>query len=447
MLENLTSRLSSVFKSLSKKGVISEKDIQTAMREIRIALLEADVSLSVVKSFVEKIKESALGKHVIQSKSIKINPEEMIIKIVHDELVNLLGEEVVPINLKATPPAVILMSGLQGSGKTTTSGKIAKLLKSQGKKVLLASLDIYRPAAQEQLQIIGRNINVETLDIVENQNPIEITNRAIDYAKKNIFDVLILDTAGRLHIDEDMMNEIKTISEISKPCETLLVADAMTGQDAVNVSKKFHDVIPLTGLVLTRMDGDSRGGAALSMKSVTGCPIKFLGVGEKSEALEVFDPKRLADRILDRGDIVSLVEKASSLVNEEDAKEMAEKMKKGVFTLNDMKKQLLQMEKMGGISSMLGFIPGLSGIKDKLDGKINDKMVKRQVAIIQSMTRSERNNPKILNGSRRKRIAKGCGQQVSDINKLIKQFDQMKAMMKKMKNMKGGMSGLKNLFS
>jgi signal recognition particle subunit SRP54 len=447
MLENLTKRLSGVFQSLSKKGVISEKDIQAATREIRIALLEADVALSVVKTFIDHIKEAALGQHIIQSKSVSVSPEKMIIKIVHEELIKLLGQDVVPLELKAAPPAVILMAGLQGSGKTTSTGKLARLLKHQGKKVLMASLDIYRPAAQEQLAIIGRSIEVNTLDIIEKENPLDITKRALDVAKKSLYDVLILDTAGRLHIDEIMMEEIKAVAHLSNPVETLLVADAMTGQDAVKVSETFHKALPLTGLILTRMDGDTRGGAALSMKAVTGCPIKFLGVGEKSEALEVFDPKRLADRLLDQGDIVSFVEKAAALVDQEEAERMAKKMSKGTFDLNDMQRQLEQMQKMGGISSLLGMLPGLSQVKDKLDEKINDKMIKRQVAIIQSMTPSERKNPKLLNGSRRKRIAQGCGQQVSDINKFMKQFEQMQTMMKRMKNMKGGRGSLKNLFS
>ncbi len=436
MYKSLSDRLSGIFDKLRGRGVLNEDDVNSAMREIRIALLEADVALPVVKEFIEKAKTKAIGQELIKS----INPAQLVIKIVHEQLIEALGNEPEAINLSAPSPMGILMLGLQGSGKTTSSAKLAQLLTTKFKKnVLLASLDVYRPAAQLQLENLAKSINVNSLEIIENQKPLDIAKRAFDVAKSSNIDVVILDTAGRLHIDDALMDELIKVKEFVKPIESFLVADSMTGQDAVNIAKSFHEQVGVSGIILTRADGDSRGGAALSMRHVTGQPIKFLGVGEKTDQLEIFDPHRIAGRILDMGDIVALVERAASLENSGEQEKLAKKLEKGHFDLNDMAKQLESMQKMGGFSSMLGLLPGIGKIKNKLDqAGVDDRMVRRQVGIIRSMTKQERRNPKILNGSRRKRIANGSGVQVMEVNRLLKQFEQMQEMFKRMGKMGKG---------
>ena len=440
MFQNLSQRLTSVFDKLRGRGLLSEDDVNSALREIRIALLEADVSLPVVKDFVEQVRIRAVGQEVLRS----ISPGQMVIKIVHDHLIELLGSTGVELNLATTPPASILMVGLQGSGKTTTSVKLAKQIKEKlRKRVLLVSLDIYRPAAQHQLEVLAQSLSVESLPIIAGEKPLAIVARAIERARQGSFEVIIYDTAGRLHIDDALMDEVKAIQAVTKPIEILLVADAMTGQDAVRIAQGFKDALPITGLVLTRIDGDSRGGAALSMRAVTGCPIKFLGIGEKSDHLEIFHPERLAGRILDMGDIISLVERASEVVSTEDAEKMTQKMQKGIFDLNDMAHHIEQMLKMGGISNMMGFLPGMGKLKDKIaQSGMDDKLIHRQLGIIHSMTKKERKNVQILNASRRRRIAKGAGLEVSDVNRLLKQHQQMQLMMKKL-----GKTGAKGLMS
>jgi signal recognition particle subunit SRP54 len=434
--KSLSDRLSGIFDKLRGRGVLSEDDVNSAMREIRIALLEADVALPVVKEFIEKAKAKAIGQELIKS----INPAQLVIKIVHEQLIEALGSEPEPINLSAPSPMGILMLGLQGSGKTTSSAKLAQLLTTKFKKnVLLASLDVYRPAAQLQLENLAKAININSLEIIENQKPLDIAKRAFAVAKSSNIDVVILDTAGRLHIDDALMDELVQIKEFVKPIESFLVADSMTGQDAVNIAKSFHAQVGVSGIILTRADGDSRGGAALSMRHITGKPIKFLGVGEKTDQLEIFDPHRVAGRILDMGDIIELVERAAELENSGEQEKLAKKLEKGHFDLNDMAKQLESMQKMGGFSSMLGLLPGVGKIKDKLDqAGVDDRMVRRQVGIIRSMTKQERRNPKILNGSRRKRIANGSGVQVMEVNRLLKQFEQMQEMFKRMGKMGKG---------
>ncbi len=436
MYKSLSDRLSGIFDKLRGRGVLSEDDVNSAMREIRIALLEADVALPVVKEFIEKAKAKAIGQELIKS----INPAQLVIKIVHEQLIEALGSEPEPINLSAPSPMGILMLGLQGSGKTTSSAKLAQLLTTKFKKnVLLASLDVYRPAAQLQLENLAKAININSLEIIENQKPLDIAKRAFAVAKSSNIDVVILDTAGRLHIDDALMDELVQIKEFVKPIESFLVADSMTGQDAVNIAKSFHAQVGVSGIILTRADGDSRGGAALSMRHITGKPIKFLGVGEKTDQLEIFDPHRVAGRILDMGDIIELVERAAELENSGEQEKLAKKLEKGHFDLNDMAKQLESMQKMGGFSSMLGLLPGVGKIKDKLDqAGVDDRMVRRQVGIIRSMTKQERRNPKILNGSRRKRIANGSGVQVMEVNRLLKQFEQMQEMFKRMGKMGKG---------
>ena len=446
MFETLSSRLTSIFDKLGRKGALTEEDVNTALREVRIALLEADVALPVVKDFIAEVREKAVGEKVLKS----ITPSQLVIKIVHDHLVQLLGEENKALNLAANPPAVVLMVGLQGSGKTTSTAKLSKFLKEkENKKVLLASLDVYRPAAQTQLEVLGKAIGVATVPIVASEKPLQIVSRALKMAKLEGYDVLILDTAGRLHIDEALMDEVKAIKKASNPIETLLVADAMTGQDAVTVAKAFHESLGLTGIILTRMDGDARGGAALSIRAVSGAPIKFLGVGEKTEALEPFHPDRVAGRILGMGDVVSLVEKAFETVDQEEAKALTQKMQKGAFTLEEWAAQLRQVSKMGGISSVLKFLPGVAKVQDKIsEAGLDDSLVKRQLAIISSMTRKERRKPDLLNASRRRRIAQGSGTTVQEINRLLKQFREMETMMKRMGKLgqKGllrqGLSGL-----
>lgn len=448
MFESLQDRLGSILNGLTGRGALSEADVSAALREVRRALLEADVALDVVRAFTEAVREKAVGAEIVKS----IKPGQMVVKIVHDELVSMLGTEGVSIDLNAPAPVVIMMVGLQGSGKTTTTGKIAKRLTDRDrKKVLMASLDTRRPAAQEQLRQLGVQTGVDTLPIIAGQTPTDIAARAVQAAKLGGHDVVILDTAGRTHIDEPLMLEMAEIKRKSNPHEILLVADALTGQDAVNLARNFDSRVGITGLVLTRMDGDGRGGAALSMRAVTGKPIKLIGVGEKMTELEEFHPRRVADRILGMGDIVALVEKAAENIDAEKARAMAEKMAKGKFDLNDLSDQLKQMQSMGGMGGIMGLMPGMGGMKDKLAAAgLDDKMFKRQLAIISSMTREERANPDILKHSRKKRIAAGSGTDAADINKLLKMHRQMADMMKMMggkgkggmmKQMMGGLAG------
>ncbi|AEQ53272.1 signal recognition particle protein [Pelagibacterium halotolerans] len=442
MFESLSDRLGKIFSGITGRGALSEADVQAALREVRRALIEADVSLEVVRAFTEQVGARAVGAEVTRS----VKPGQQVIKIVHDELVAVLGEEASPISLNAPSPVPILMVGLQGSGKTTTTGKIAKRLKDkQNKRVLLASLDTRRPAAMEQLKTLGGQIGVDVLEIVPNQSAVEIAKRAISTARTGGYDVVMLDTAGRTHIDEELMEETAEIKRVSNPHEILLVADSLTGQDAVNLARSFDARVDITGIVLTRVDGDGRGGAALSMRAATGKPIKLIGVGEKMDALEDFHPSRIADRILGMGDIVSLVEKAAANVTAEDAQKMAKKLKKGQFDLDDLMGQLLQMKKMGGMASLMKMMPGMGNMAKNLpNGRTDDKVFDRQVAIIQSMTKKEREKPDLLNASRRKRIAAGSGVEVSEINKLIKMHRQMADMMKKVS--RGGPGGLAGMF-
>lgn len=447
MFQTLSGRLTGIFDRLRGRGALTEADVTAALREVRIALLEADVSLAVVKQFIEEVREKAIGQDVIHS----VTPGQMVVKIVHDHLVSMLGSETEPLNLAAPAPLVILMVGLQGSGKTTSTGKIAKLLaEKHSKKVLMASLDVYRPAAQEQLAFLGQQLGIETLPIVEEEKPLAIAKRAMAVGRLQGFDVVLLDSAGRLHVDDVLMAEVAEVKAETKPTETLLVADAMTGQDAVTIAKTFQDQVGITGIILTRVDGDARGGAALSMRTVTGCPIKLMGVGEKLDQLEVFQPARIAGRILDMGDVVSLVERASEVINAEDAQKMAEKLQKGVFDMNDMATQLEQMMKMGGLSKMMGFLPGIGKLKDKIaETGMGDGVIRQQLAVIRSMTRQERRDYRLLNASRKRRVAAGSGTTVVDVNRLIKQFQQMQHVMKQMGKLgkKGLMrQGLRGLF-
>ncbi|WP_122466177.1 signal recognition particle protein [Brevundimonas lutea] len=424
MFEALNERLTGVFDRITGRGALSEKDVAEAMREVRVALLEADVALPVVKDFIAFASERAMGEEVIRS----VKPADQVVKIVYDGLVEMLGgEEPVPLNLNATPPAVILMSGLQGSGKTTTSAKLAlRLTKTERKKVMMASLDTRRPAAMEQLETLGRQIEVATLPIVKGETAVQITRRALQAAKLQGFEVLILDTAGRTTLDEAMMAEAAEVADISRPIETILVADSLTGQDAVRTAKAFHERLPLTGLILTRADGDGRGGAMLSMRAVTGLPIKFLGAGEKTDALEVFDARRVAGRILGQGDIVALVEKASQDLDQAKAEKMARKLSQGKFDLDDLASQLQQMKRMGGLQGLMGMLPGAQKMKAQMSAaNIDDKMILRQEAIISSMTKAERKKPDLLNASRKRRVAAGAGVDVQDINRLLKQHRQM----------------------
>lgn len=452
MFEALGDKLTGVFDTLTGRGALSEKDVAAAMREIRMALLEADVALPVVKDFITQIQKEAVGEKVIKS----VKPGQQIVKIVHDGLVDMLGgtlseddadraraAQASELNLSGRPPVAILMAGLQGSGKTTTSGKLAKFLKEKGKKkVLLASLDTRRPAAMEQLGILAKQVNVDFLPIVKGESAVQIAKRAMDFGAKGGFDVVFLDTAGRTTVDDDLMAEVAEIARVTKPIETLLVADSLTGQDAVETAARFNAQLPLTGLVLTRIDGDGRGGAALSMRAVTGLPIKFLGTGEKLDGLEAFDAQRLAGRILGQGDIVSLVERASEVIDQKEAERVAQKMQKGTFDLDDLRKQLGQMEKMGGMGGLMKMMPGMGKMKKQLDaaGGLDDKLLKQQQAIILSMTMEERAKPMLLKASRKKRIAAGSGMSVQEVNKLLKMHRQMADMMKKMG--KGGLAGL-----
>jgi signal recognition particle subunit SRP54 len=437
MFENLSQRLGDTFDRLKKRGALSEEDVGAALREIRIALLEADVALPVVKEFIDGVRPKAIGADVLRA----IAPAQMVVKIVHDHLIETLGAGA-PLNLNAVPPVPILMLGLQGSGKTTTAAKLARMLKErERKKVLLASLDVHRPAAQEQLAVLARQIDVPSLPVVPGEQPVAIAKRAMDVARREAYDVVILDTAGRLHIDDALMFEVAAVSDAVKPADSLLVSDAMTGQDAVNLAKSFSERVGITGIVLTRVDGDARGGAALSMRSVTGKPIKFLGTGEKLDALEAFRPERIAGRILDMGDVVSLVEKAAETIEQEDAEKLARKMAKGQFDLDDLAAQLRQVRKMGGMGGIMGMLPGVQKIKKQInEANLDDSLIKRQEAIIGSMTKKERKNPGVLNASRRRRIASGSGTTVPEINRLLKQYQDMATMMKKMNKL--GQKGL-----
>ncbi len=438
MFENLTNKFEEVFSSLKKAPSLDEKQVDEGLKGIRQALLEADVSLNVAKDFIENVKPKALGQEIIRSTS----PGQMVIKIVYDELVKLLGEKNEDINLNAVPPVPMMLVGLQGSGKTTTTAKLAKFLeKNKKKKIMMASLDVYRPAAQEQLKSLGEQNSILTLPIIEGQLPDDICRRAISAANLNGADIILFDTAGRTQIDLQMMSEIKEIENIIKPSEIFLVADSLTGQVAAEVAKEFKNTVNLTGIVLTRADGDARGGAAVSMKYISNVPIKFLGIGEKIENLEVFHPDRIANRILGMGDVVSLVEKASQDLSEENLKKTEENLKKGSFSMEDYLTQLRQMKKMGGIEGIMSFLPGVSKIKSQMDkAGLDESIISQNEAIILSMTKKERDNPKIINGSRRKRIANGSGTDVATINKLLKQFKMMSEMMKKMS--KGDLKGM-----
>ena len=439
MFNSLSGKLSEVFDKLRRRGALSEADVSDALREIRLALLDADVALPVVKDFIAEIREKAVGAEVLRS----VSPGQMVVKIVNDALVAALGGTAMPINLLAPAPIPILMVGLQGSGKTTTSGKIALRLKTrERKKVLLASLDTQRPAAQLQLEQLAQRAEVASLPIIAGQTPLQIAQRAMDTARREVFDVVILDTAGRLSIDLALMEEVKSIRLAVNPVETLLVVDAMTGQDAVTTAKAFNDALGITGIVMTRLDGDARGGAALSMRAITGAPIKLVGTGEKLDALDNFDPERIAGRILGMGDIVGLVERAAETIDKDEAEKLAKKMAKGKFDLEDYASQLKQISKMGSLSGILGMLPGIGKIKKQIaDANLDTTMFKQQAAIISSMTKAERRNPDLLKASRKKRVAAGSGTTVQEVNKLLKQFDDMSTMMKRM-NKAGGQEAL-----
>ena len=444
MFDTLSDRLGGVFDKLKGRGALREQDVRDAMREVRIALLEADVALPVARRFIDAVTEKAVGQDVLRS----VTPGQMVIKIVHDELVETLGGmEVEGLKLEAKPPVVIMMVGLQGSGKTTTTAKLAKLIRERhGKKALMASLDVNRPAAQEQLAVLGTQVDVATLPIVAGQQPVDIARRAMEAARLQNFDVLLLDTAGRLHVDDALMAEMKAVASVSAPNEVLLVVDSLTGQDAVNVAQSFSGEVPLTGVVLTRMDGDARGGAALSMRAVTGKPIKFAGTGEKLDAIEPFRPGSVADRILGMGDVVSLVERAAATIKEEDAEKLARNLEKGKFDLNDLAMQLKQMRNMGGIGMLAGMMPGMKKAKAAMaNSGMDDKVLVHMEAIISSMTAKERANPDLMNAKRKKRVAAGSGTDVQTVNKVLKMHQEMARAMKQIKKM-GGLKGLAAMF-
>ena len=447
MFESLTARLGAVFDRLKGRGALTEADVDAALREVRVALLEADVALPVVKDFVAGVRLRAIGEQVVRS----VSPGQMVVKIVHDHLVETLGGGAAEINLRAVPPVAVLMLGLQGSGKTTTTAKLAKrLVERDRKKVLMASLDVRRPAAQEQLAVLGRQTGVPTLEVVAGEQPAQIARRAMATGAREGYDVVLLDTAGRLAIDDEMMAEAAALRDVAQPAESLLVVDAMTGQDAVTVAKNFAEKIGVTGIVLTRVDGDARGGAALSMRAITGKPIKFIGLGEKLDALDVFHPDRIAGRILGMGDIVGLVEKAAETVEKDEAEKLARKIQKGEFDFDDMAQQLGQLRRMGGLGGVMGMLPGVAKVQKQLAAaKVDDKMVRRQEAIIGSMTRAERRNAKLLNGGRRRRIAAGSGTSVEEVNRLVKQYLETSRVMKQMSRLgeRGVMrAGIANLF-
>jgi signal recognition particle subunit SRP54 len=442
MFDSLSDRLGSVFDRLRGRGALTEADVRAAMREVRVALLEADVALPVARDFVDKVTERAVGQEVIRS----VTPGQMVVKIVNDALIETLGSETAELNLDVNPPAIIMMVGLQGSGKTTTTAKLAKRLSERDRKrVLMASLDVARPAAQEQLAVLGRQTNVDTLPIVDGQQPVDIAKRAIQAAKLQAYDVVLLDTAGRLHVDDALMGEMKAVAQASSPTETLLVVDSLTGQDAVNVAKGFAGEVDLTGVILTRLDGDARGGAALSMRAVTGKPIKFAGVGEALDKLEAFHPDRVAGRILGMGDVVSLVERAAETIEMEDAEKLAAKMAKGKFDLDDLWSQLKQMQRMGGLGALAGMMPGLKGMKGAMDKAQDSKALVHMEAMLSSMTAKERAKPEVVNAKRKIRIAKGSGTTVQDVNKLLKMHQEMSTVMKRLKKM-GGLGKLAAMF-
>jgi signal recognition particle subunit SRP54 len=442
MFDSLSDRLGSVFDRLRGRGALTEADVRAAMREVRVALLEADVALPVARDFVDKVTERAVGQEVIRS----VTPGQMVVKIVNDALIETLGSETAELNIDVNPPAIIMMVGLQGSGKTTTTAKLAKrLTERERKRVLMASLDVARPAAQEQLAVLGRQTSVDTLPIVAGQQPVDIAKRAIQAAKLQAYDVVLLDTAGRLHVDAQLMAEMKAVAQASNPTETLLVVDSLTGQDAVNVAKGFAGEVDLTGVILTRMDGDARGGAALSMRAVTGKPIKFAGVGEALDKLEAFHPDRVAGRILGMGDVVSLVERAAETIQMEDAEKLAAKMAKGKFDLDDLWSQLKQMQRMGGLGALAGMMPGLKGMKGAMDKAQDSKALVHMEAMLSSMTAKERARPDVINAKRKIRIAKGSGTTVQEVNKLLKMHQEMATMMKRLKKM-GGLGKLAAMF-
>ena len=443
MFDTLSDRLGSVFDRLRGRGALTEADVRAAMREVRVALLEADVALPVARDFVEQVTEKAVGQEVLRS----VTPGQMVVKIVHDALVETLGSETAELNLNVSPPAVIMMVGHQGSGKTTTTAKLAKRLSErENKRVLMASLDVARPAAQEQLAVLGRQTSIDTLPIVVGQQPADIAKRALQAAKLQAYDVVMLDTAGRLHVDDQLMGEMKAVSAASQPAETLLVVDSLTGQDAVNVAKGFAAEVDLSGVILTRMDGDARGGAALSMRAVTGKPIKFAGVGEAIDKLEAFHPERVAGRILGMGDVVSLVERAAETIQVEEAEKLAAKMAKGKFDLDDLWAQLRQMQRMGGLGALAGMMPGLKGMKGAMDQAQNSKALLHMEAMLSSMTAKERTKPEIINAKRKIRVAKGSGTTVQEINKLLKMHQEMATAMKRLKKM-GGLGKLAAMFN
>jgi signal recognition particle subunit SRP54 len=444
MFDNLTDRLGSTLKKIKGQGRLTESNIKDTLREVRMALLEADVALPVVTDFIERIKTGALGQ-VVQS---SLSPGQSLIKLVQAELVSVMGEANEKLNLNAVPPAIILMAGLQGAGKTTTVAKLGRWLKeNQKKKVGVVSVDVYRPAAIKQLQVLASELSLDFFDSDVSQDPVEIAKNAIDAAKRKFLDVIIIDTAGRLHIDDEMMGEIKALHAAINPIETLFVVDSMTGQDAAITAKAFNDALPLTGVILTKADGDARGGAALSIRHITGKPIKFIGMGEKTDALEPFYPDRIASRILGMGDVLGLIEDIEQKVDKEKAEKLIKKLQKGkAFDLEDFREQLQQMQNMGGVGSMLDKLPGMNDIPQEMRDKVNDKELSRQVAVINSMTMKERRYPDLIKGNRKKRIAAGCGQQLSDVNRILKQFMMMQKMMKRFKagNMANMMRGIKN---
>jgi signal recognition particle subunit SRP54 len=442
VFDNLSDRLSGVFDKLRGRGALTDADVRSAMREVRVALLEADVALPVARDFVDQATEKAVGQEVLRS----VTPGQMVVKIVHDQLVETLGSDASDLNIDVNPPAIIMMVGLQGSGKTTTTAKLAKRLTvRERKKVLMASLDVARPAAQEQLAVLGRQANVDTLPVVAGQQPVDIAKRAIQAAKLQAYDVVLLDTAGRLHVDDQLMAEMKAVAQASNPTETLLVVDSLTGQDAVNVAKGFAGEVDLTGVILTRLDGDARGGAALSMRAVTGKPIKFAGVGEGLDALEAFHPERIAGRILGMGDVVSLVEKAAETIKVEEAEKIAAKMAKGKFDLDDLRAQIGQMQRMGGLGALANMLPGMKGMKDAVAKAQDSKALVHLEAMMSSMTAKERAKPEIINAKRKIRIAKGSGTTVQEVNKLLKMHQEMSTAMKRLKKM-GGFGKLAAMF-
>ena len=442
MFDNLSDRLAGVFDKLRGRGALNESDVRSAMREVRVALLEADVALPVARDFVDQATERAVGQEVLRS----VTPGQMVVKIVHDQLIETLGSDASELNVDVNPPAVVMMVGLQGSGKTTTTAKLAKrLTEKERKKVLMASLDVARPAAQEQLAVLGRQANVETLPVVAGQQPVEIAKRAIQAARLQAYDVVLLDTAGRLHVDTQLMAEMKAVADASQPTETLLVVDSLTGQDAVNVAKGFAADVDLTGVILTRLDGDARGGAALSMRAVTGKPIKFAGVGEGLDALEAFHPERIAGRILGMGDVVSLVEKAAETIKMDEAEKLAAKMAKGKFDLDDLRSQIQQMQRMGGLGALASMMPGMKGMKGAMDKAQDSKALVHLEAMMSSMTARERAKPELINAKRKIRIAKGSGTTVQEVNKLLKMHQEMSTMMTRLKKM-GGLGKLAAMF-